>query len=59
MNETDKIIEIREMLDASPRFQKEYGAKLKLIKYVLPLMNSEVIDKIYGFLIIENKVNSN
>jgi hypothetical protein len=57
MNETDKIIEIREMLDASPRFQKEYGAKLKLIKYVLPLMDSEMIDKMYGFLVVEKNCN--
>lgn len=51
--EVDKISEIRAMIDDSPRFKKEYGKKLQFIKFVLPLMDSKMIDKIYGFLVLE------
>lgn len=55
--EVDKISEIRAMIEDSPRFQEEYGKKVQFIKYVLPLMDSVMIDKIYGFLIIEKNIN--
>jgi hypothetical protein len=53
MDKKEKIRLIESLITESPRFQQEYGFKLKFIKIVLPILDQELIDKIYGFLILE------
>jgi hypothetical protein len=53
----NKVESILSMIDKSPRFQKEYGLKLVILKKVVPMLGQDLIDKMYAFLLLESNEN--
>jgi hypothetical protein len=53
MDKQEKVQQVLSMIDRSERFKLEYGVKLKFLKLLLPVINDELLDKIYGYLILE------
>lgn len=54
-----KVDLILSMIDGSPRFQREYGIKLIILKKVIPILGEELIDKMYAFLLLESNEQKN